>query len=506
MKFKKLLKEIILDARQLKFVARCIAALIKNLTTLAIAPTGCGKTYMFSMFIKLWLIGKSDDTKVCVLSHRDKLLDQNHSKFVSLNKKRTTSIYNSKVKSWKGQVIFAMAPTLVRPKNLATIPKIDLLIIDEAHRSASPSYRTVIARIQEINPKVRILGVTATPLRSDRQGLRFLFNNIADHITIKEGIKMGRLVPPRTLTLDVGATKQLNKVGKRAGEYKEDEVADILNTRVINKAVIKHWKFHSRKKQTVVFCSNKKHARDVTACFIAAGIKAEAILDDTSKEERNAIEERFDRRETQVLVNVYILTEGWDSQIVECIVLLRMSSFISTIMQMIGRGLRAVDPRLYPGVVKEECLVMDFGISTSEAKLGKLEDRIALGKDEEEIEAFNNHKSCPECNAKIPKNAPRCNLCGYLFLRKVRPRRVKRPLEDVKLRQIELFNGLPHYKRPTLKGKRVRVPYGIVTRKTGSWLYNVLVCKYFIKGTGLIRDGPTHLHSERVGQQQKIAA
>jgi superfamily II DNA or RNA helicase len=61
---------------------------------------------------------------------------------------------------------------------------------------------------------------------------------------------------------------------------------------------------------------------------------------------------RFESGESQVMVNVAVLTEGWDFPPTSCVVLLRPSSFKSTLIQMIGRGLRTIDPSEHPGVSK----------------------------------------------------------------------------------------------------------------------------------------------------------
>ncbi len=85
-------------------------------------------------------------------------------------------------KSWDGQVTFAMAPTLARAANLAAMPKLDLLVIDEAHHAVAESYRRIIDRVRDANPEARVFGVTATPNRGDRKGLREVFDNVADQV------------------------------------------------------------------------------------------------------------------------------------------------------------------------------------------------------------------------------------------------------------------------------------------------------------------------------------
>src|SRR5690606_19399998 len=110
--------------------------------------------------------------------------------------------------------------------------------------------------------------------------------------------------------------------------------------------------------------STVDHAENVTHAFIAAGIPAVLVHGELSTPERKAALARYETGDAQVIVNVAVLTEGYDYPPTDCIVLLRPSSYKSTLIQMVGRGLRTVDPNEYPGVTKTDCIVLDFGTST----------------------------------------------------------------------------------------------------------------------------------------------
>ena len=120
---------MLLRPRQKLFVERSLAALSTRDNTLGVAPTGAGKTIMLSAVTGEMI---ADGAKACVLAHRDELTAQNRSKFGRVNPRITTSVVDAKEKSWNGQVTFAMAPTLARTGNLAQLPALDLLVIDEA--------------------------------------------------------------------------------------------------------------------------------------------------------------------------------------------------------------------------------------------------------------------------------------------------------------------------------------------------------------------------------------
>ncbi|WP_136646617.1 DEAD/DEAH box helicase [Tabrizicola sp. YIM 78059] len=420
---------MLLRPRQKLFVERSLAALSARDNTLGVAPTGAGKTIMLSA-----VTGRmtGDGAKVCVLAHRDELTSQNRAKFARVNPDTETSVVDATTKSWEGQVAFAMAPTLSRAANLAAMPKLDLLVIDEAHHAVADSYRRIIDRVRDANPDARVFGVTATPNRGDRKGLREVFDNVADQVRLGELIASGHLVPPRTFVIDVGVQEQLRAVRKTADDYDMAAVAAIMNRAPITEEVVRHWEEKAGNRQTVVFCSTVAHAMDVATAFNEAGNPAAVVLGDMGSTERRMVLEAYATGEVQVIVNVAVLTEGWDHPPTSCVVLLRPSSCKSTMIQMVGRGLRTVDPAEHPGVVKTDCIVLDFGISS--LTHGTLEQDVDLdGRDPEPGEAPT--KTCPECAAEIPLASRQCPICGHAFLRDGAP-----PLESVLLSEIDLLN------------------------------------------------------------------
>ena len=400
-----------LRPRQKTFVERSLAALDAHGNTLGIAPTGAGKTIMLSA-VTGEVIGDSA-AKACVLAHRDELTDQNRGKFARVNPGLTTSVVDANGKSWAGQVAFAMVPTLARTSNLADMPRLDLLVIDEAHHAVADSYRRIIDRVRDANPDARIFGVTATPNRGDKKGLREVFDNVADQVRLGELIAAGHLVPPRTFVIDVGVQDELRSVRKTLSDFDMAEVAGIMDRAPVTDEVIRHWKEKAGDRQTVIFCSTVAHAEHVTEAFCAAGITAALIHGDLASDARKAILADYAAGSIRVIVNVAVLTEGWDHPPTSCVVLLRPSSYKSTMIQMVGRGLRIVDPEEHPGIVKTDCVVLDFG--TSSLIHGTLEQDVDLDGKTEAGEAPT--KSCPGCGAEIPLAATECPLCGEVFPR-----------------------------------------------------------------------------------------
>ena len=402
---------MLLRPRQSLLVKRTLAALEKHGNTLAVAPTGSGKTIMLSAVAGNLLT--DPDAKACILAHRTELTGQNRSKFCRVNPGVSTSVFDANEKSWHGRATFAMVQTLSRQVHLEKMPTLDLLVIDEAHHAASTTYLDVINQVIARNPRAVICGLTATPNRGDGEGLRDVFTNVADQITLAEMIASGHLVPPRTFVIDVGAQEALERVRKTATDFDMEEVASIMNKLVINEQVVAHWKEKAAGRKTIIFCSIVAHAQSVCEAFKAAGVHAVLVHGELSDDARKARLKDFESGAAQIVVNVAVLTEGYDYTPTACVVLLRPSSHKSTFIQMVGRGLRTVDADEFPGVIKSDCIVLDFG--TASLMHGTLEQEVNLTGHPHDGEAAT--KVCPDCGGTVPAAVTECPLCGATFTR-----------------------------------------------------------------------------------------
>lgn len=386
-------------------------------STLLVAPTGAGKTYLMA------LVAREHGGRVLVLQHRDELVSQNRAKFMRVNRQAPTSVYSAAEKRFaphrpsldRVSATFAMVPTLCR--NLPRMQPVDLVMVDEAHHSLAATWRDTIDRARELNPAVKVFGVTATPNRADRKGLGVVFASVADQIGISELIAEGFLVRPVAHRVGEEFGDYLKSVRKAAGgDYDMNAVAALIDHEPITQAVIREWRAHAGDRQTIVFCATVAHARHVCAAFIAAGVAAGVVTGEDDPAARRETLTALAERRLQVVVNVMALTEGFDDQLISCVVLLRPSCFASTVVQMIGRGLRVIDPAIHPDAgQKTDCQVLDFGSSLE--RLGGLDQvlELASGARKKREPGPPPMKPCPECRKAIPIQARECALCGYEY-------------------------------------------------------------------------------------------
>jgi superfamily II DNA or RNA helicase len=429
---------VVLREYQASAVNRGLEALRHKNNTLIIAPTGSGKTICLSALITEFVKSSSKIIKVLVLQHRKEIMWQNMHKFNKVDPSISMSLISQESKDVTGTVVFAMVQTLY--KNLNLMEHYDLIVIDEAHHVVAKSYLKIIEAARTINPSVKIYGVTATPLRGDGKRLVEIFNNISYAIDIEELIADGVLVKPKVYALDIGLGTEIEK--RMNGNYNLSNLElDILSSEIMQNFSVelhkafRYWQELAADRKTVVFTPTNKESLHIANVFNQYGIKTAIITHDTPKKEREQILNSFQFGDTQVLLNTSILTEGWDCPIASCIVLFKSSSHKTTYIQMVGRGLRS-----YPD--KQDCILIDFGIST--IRHGSLTQNIFKSvRNKEKIglaEQDNSYyKACPNCKSEIPFAQKVCFICGFEFEGEETKKRL---IEEFKLKEIELIRTI----------------------------------------------------------------
>ena len=281
---------------------------------LAVLATGLGKAILFATLRSHHQFEK----KIMVLVHREELAIQAADKIQQWNPGLMigTEMADRKAKAFDTFVVGSV-PTLGRRASSRLEQfdpeQFDCIVSDEAHHVSSPQWTLVLAHFGLNKPGGSILsfGLTATPNRSDGKGLRDLFDEIVFDMGIDTGIRQGYLVDLRCWKISTKTS--LDEVHTTAGDFKQDELADAVNTPERNGMVVKAWAKHAWDKKSIVFTVDIQHALDLAAAFKAFSVAAEAVWgDDPDRADKLR---RHREGELTVLVNCQVLCLDLETEI-----------------------------------------------------------------------------------------------------------------------------------------------------------------------------------------------
>ena len=322
---------------------------------LVVLPTGAGKTVIFSNIPQTI----KDSLPMLVLAHRGELLTQAKDKILWSNPQLDVQIEKAEDTADLCDVVVASVPTLGRAdsQRILKYPKdyFKTIIIDEAHHAAAETYRRIL---DYFTPKF-LLGVTATPQRSDSVRLTDVFDEITYYKTIQDLIQEGYLC--RLVGYRIKTDTDISEVETSHGDYMASQLEDTINTPTRNAIVVKSYFEFAQNKKAVVFASGVKHARDLAASFAQKQIPVRVILGDTPDDERKQSLADFASGTIKVIVNVGVLTEGFDEPSIGAIILARPTRSSLLYTQIVGRG-----TRLFEG--KDNCIIIDIADTTKGKK------------------------------------------------------------------------------------------------------------------------------------------
>ena len=321
---------------------------------LVVLPTGAGKTVIFSHLPKFL----STSLPMLVLAHRGELLIQAQEKILWSNPQLDVQIEKAELHADMCDVVVASVPTLGRAESerILKYPKdyFKTIVIDEAHHAAAPTYRRII---DYFNYDL-LLGVTATPQRSDSVRLTDVFQEIVYYKTIQDLIQDGYLC--RLVGYRVKTDTDISEVETNNGDYIASQLEEAINTPIRNASVVAAYLQIAPQKKAIVFASGVQHANDLALSF-QQKVATEVLLGTTSEQDRLDILHRFKTGETKVLVNVGVLTEGFDEPSVEAIILARPTRSSLLYTQIVGRGTRLFES-------KQHCIIIDIADTTKGKK------------------------------------------------------------------------------------------------------------------------------------------
>ena len=281
--------------------------------TLLVLPTGCGKTVVFTKLAEEMV---KQGKRVLILAHRTELLEQASDKLYKITGLKTSleKADSTAIGSWY-RVTVGSVQTLQRDKRLNQFPKDywDVIIVDEAHHILSDGYMKVMEYFDVAN----VLGVTATPDRSDMRNLGSYFDSLAYEYSLVQAIKEGYLSKIKALTIPLDL--DLSSVAMSAGDFKASDVGTALDPYLVQ--IADEMAKYCKDRKTVVFLPLVKTSQKFRDILNERGFKA-AEVNGESKDRAEVLED-FEKGRYNVLCNSMLLTEGWDCPSVDCVVVLR---------------------------------------------------------------------------------------------------------------------------------------------------------------------------------------
>lgn len=314
-----------------------------NKKTLVVMPTGTGKTIVFASIVNDQV---EKGEHVLILAHREELLQQASDKLKMVTGLETAleKAQNSALDSDK-MVVVASVQTLSKQNRLMKYPRdyFGAIIIDEAHHTAAKTYKGILEHFID----AKVLGVTATPDRSDMKSLSDIFDSLAFEYKLPDAIREGYLCKINTKTIPVEV--DISKVHINAGDFSAQDLGNVLDLYLdtIADAIVRE----CQNRKTVIFTPLVRISKRLCNILNKRNFKTAEV--NGASADREDVLKGFDNGEYKALTNAMLLTEGWDCPTVDCIICLRPTKSRSLYAQIVGRGTRLCEG-------KKNLLVLDF--------------------------------------------------------------------------------------------------------------------------------------------------
>jgi len=298
-------------------------------------PTGGGKTVIFSRIIQLAL--ENGAKQIAVLTHREELLKQAEIKIRQFCPYGIGIIQGQQAVDIDQPIQLVSIMTLARRCQLLNQLAFDLIVIDEAHHATAHSYSQIIDHF----PRAKILGVTATPCRTDGTGFGDLFDILIDSHSISADVKtLIRLNYLSDFKIYATPCVETKGVGQRGGDYDEASLARLNPVKKIRGSLLHSYLAYGKSKKCVCFAINVEHSQAIAQYYNQYGIPALHLDGAMPPKERQAIIAQFRHGHTLILCNCNIITEGFDLPEIEVVQLARPTQSLALYLQMVGRALR----------------------------------------------------------------------------------------------------------------------------------------------------------------------
>jgi len=360
---------------------------------------GAGKTVMFSYMIAQHI---KKGGKVLVLTDRKKLLHQATSSFHHFGIEPQHITADTK-EITNTNCTVAMVETLYRRREAykAFIESCTMIVIDEAHKTCFEKL------FEYFNYNTFVIGATATPFRTGQQSsMDVYYQDIIQDIDTIDLLKIGKLSKCRTFGIDV----PLDNVKKTAGDFNGKSLGQMYDENRIYDGVAENYIKHSNNTKAICFASSIQSAERLYAELDMKGINCLIVHSNKSEEWNDYCLETFEQapsNETLILINVGILTAGYDCPDIQTVILYRATTSLPLFLQMVGRGSRITTN-------KESFILLDFGNNIKRHNFWE-SPRIWDLKKKRKAKGVAPIKECPICESFLPASAKECGYCGHEF-------------------------------------------------------------------------------------------
>jgi DNA repair protein RadD len=379
--------------------------------------TATGKSLLIAWLIRD-LLRRFPGLRVLALVHVQELIEQNINHLLAIWPKAPIGVNCAALgrRDTKQQIIFASIQSVFRsPERLG---RRDLVLIDECHlvpHDGAGMYRSLLDALRNVVPDVRVCGFSATPFRLDSgrldEGDGKIFDSVIFDYHIGRGIADGWLSPLSSKATNT--TIDARGVGRRGGEFIASELEAAADDETkINAACDEIVELGTNRRCWLIFWCGISHATHVRDALRARGIACEAVFGETPQDDRKRIISEFKAGHIRCVVNVMVLTTGFNVPQVDLLVMLRPTLSTGLYVQMVGRGTRKADG-------KTDCLILDFArnvyrhgpVDQVNVSIAGRAGGTGAGVKVDSVNA----NECPDCGELNALTAKLCVACDYEF-------------------------------------------------------------------------------------------
>ena len=320
-------------------------------------PTGAGKTVGFAHIARRWR-AQHPDTRVLVLAHTTELVDQAIAKMRSVAPGERVGRVQGNTNETLARIVCASVQTLRSENRRRMIRDVGLIIVDECHHAVASTYLQVLEHYGAMGSVAAdegavAVGFTATMMRGDDKALGAVWQDIVHQVSISDMIGMGFLVRPRGLHVEVDDLdlSQVRTMG-RGGDYREGDLGQAIEDSLAPQAIAKAVAEHAPDRKLILFAPTVSSAGVIADALNASGRPTGLVHGGMAAGERKSVLDAYRARETPILANCQLATEGFDDPETDGVVIARPTRSPVLYRQMAGRALRP-----WPG--KTDALLLD---------------------------------------------------------------------------------------------------------------------------------------------------